>query len=290
MTNERTASAATRAGAMCRNLLKAGLAAVAARPALVLAAPAQRARYRVAVIGHTGAATTDTAWTRSRLETPGVRVEAVADADPQGLGGRGQAAPRPQGLSRLPPNARRGEARPGEHLPAVARPALRHGRGRGGARRAGHLHGEAHVPHVGRGRRHGRGLREAQGKIRHRVPDPLQPEAARGRGADPLGELGQVLEYRARGKENRRGAREDLWVLGVHMFNLIHHFAGKPRWCFGSVEQNGRPVRKEDVQPGAEGLARWPATRSSMHGLESGAAAYFDSTRNAGGSLLRVSA
>ena len=98
------------------------------------------------------------------------------------------------------------------------------------------------------------------------------------------GTLGQVLEYRARGKEDQRGGGEDLWVLGTHLFNLIHHFAGKPLWCFGSVEQNGRPIRKEDVRPGAEGIGPLAGDKvHAMYRMESGAPAYFDSVRNAGG-------
>ena len=40
------------------------------------------------------------------------------------------------------------------------------------------------------------------------------------------GAIGQILELRGRGKEDRRGGGEDLWVLGSHIMNLIHQFGG----------------------------------------------------------------
>jgi predicted dehydrogenase len=98
------------------------------------------------------------------------------------------------------------------------------------------------------------------------------------------GAIGKVLEYRARGKEDHRGGGEDLWVLGPHMFNLIHHFAGPPQWCFAAVEQGGRPIRQEDVRPGAEGIG--PLAGDEVHAvyrMENAAVAHFDSVRGAGG-------
>src|SRR5688572_23744232 len=66
------------------------------------------------------------------------------------------------------------------------------------------------------------------------------------------GELGTLLELRGRGKEDARGGGEDLWVLGSHVMNLIHHFGGNPTWCFARVEQEGKPVGKSHVKPGNE--------------------------------------
>ena len=41
------------------------------------------------------------------------------------------------------------------------------------------------------------------------------------------GRLGRVLEFCGRGKEDRRGGGEDLWVLGTHIFDLMRIFGGK---------------------------------------------------------------
>ncbi|MCA9180648.1 MAG: Gfo/Idh/MocA family oxidoreductase, partial [Planctomycetales bacterium] len=45
------------------------------------------------------------------------------------------------------------------------------------------------------------------------------------------GRIGRLLEIRARGKGDRRGGGEDLWVLGSHVFNMITMLAGRPRSC-----------------------------------------------------------
>jgi predicted dehydrogenase len=98
------------------------------------------------------------------------------------------------------------------------------------------------------------------------------------------GKLGQILELRGRGKEDARGGGEDLWVLGSHVMNLIHHFGGQPTWCFARVMQGGKPVSKDDVRPGNEGIGPLAGDAvNAMYGLESGATAYFASHRSMGG-------
>jgi predicted dehydrogenase len=102
------------------------------------------------------------------------------------------------------------------------------------------------------------------------------------------GKLGRVVELRARGKEDGRGGSEDLWVLGTHVLNLVHHFGGDPQWCFGTVLQQGRPIRPDDVRTGAEGIG--PLAGDEVHAtyrLAGGATAFFDSVRGAGGSPTR---
>jgi len=96
------------------------------------------------------------------------------------------------------------------------------------------------------------------------------------------GKIGRVLEFRCRGKEDSRGGGEDLWVLGTHVLDLVHHLGGEPKWCFGTVYQGGRPIRPDDVKPGNEGIG--PLAGDSVHamfGLADGTPAYFDSGRNA---------
>jgi predicted dehydrogenase len=69
------------------------------------------------------------------------------------------------------------------------------------------------------------------------------------------GAIGEVLELRGRGKEDsRRGGGEDLWVLGSHIMNLMHHLGGEPEWCYATVKQNGKRVTKADVKNGNEGI------------------------------------
>ncbi len=98
------------------------------------------------------------------------------------------------------------------------------------------------------------------------------------------GKLGQLLEFRARGKEDARGGAEDLWVLGPHLMDLILHFGGGPSWCTGSVLEQGRPIGKQDVRPGSEGIGLLAGDEvHAMYRMAGGAMAYFDSVRNAGG-------
>lgn len=97
------------------------------------------------------------------------------------------------------------------------------------------------------------------------------------------GKVGRVLEYRARGKEDARGGPLDLWVLGCHMFNLIHHLAGEPRTCSAIVLQDGRPVTVADLAEGAEGVG--PLAGNEVHAryeMADGLPAFFDSVQNAG--------
>src|SRR5262249_6792490 len=66
--------------------------------------------------------------------------------------------------------------------------------------------------------------------------------------------LGDLLELRARGKEDARGGGQDLMVLGTHLFDLMRLLAGDARWCFARVTQDGKPVTRAEVKPGGEGM------------------------------------
>jgi predicted dehydrogenase len=102
------------------------------------------------------------------------------------------------------------------------------------------------------------------------------------------GRLGQVLEYRGRGKEDQRGGGEDLWVLGTHIMDLIRCFAGDATWCMGSVTHKGRPIRKSDVAEGAEGIGPLAGDAvHAMYGMADGTTAYFSSVRGMTGKLSR---
>jgi predicted dehydrogenase len=102
------------------------------------------------------------------------------------------------------------------------------------------------------------------------------------------GSLGTILEVRARGKEDRRGGAEDLWVLGSHMLNLMHTFAGDPMSCVATVLADNRPVVRADVVDGNEGLG--PLAGDNLHAaymFPGGVAGYFASRRDTGGSPSR---
>jgi predicted dehydrogenase len=97
------------------------------------------------------------------------------------------------------------------------------------------------------------------------------------------GRIGKVLELRGRGKEDRRGGGEDMWVLGAHVFDLMADLAGGPRWCSAVVTQTGRGIGKDDAIDGPEGLGLIAGDSiAAMFGMADGPTAYFASTREAG--------
>jgi predicted dehydrogenase len=79
------------------------------------------------------------------------------------------------------------------------------------------------------------------------------------------GRLGDVLELRGRGKEDRRSGGEDLMVLGTHIMDLMRLFAGDPQSCFARVRDNGKPVTKSEVRDGAEGIG--PLAGDEIHAM-----------------------
>lgn len=97
------------------------------------------------------------------------------------------------------------------------------------------------------------------------------------------GRIGRLLEIRGRGLGDRRGGGEDLWVLGCHIMNLIHYFAGQPRSCSAIMLQDSRRVSSKDVKPGAEGLGLLAANEvHARYEMEKGVVAYYDSIANDG--------
>ncbi|MCA9136859.1 MAG: Gfo/Idh/MocA family oxidoreductase [Planctomycetales bacterium] len=95
------------------------------------------------------------------------------------------------------------------------------------------------------------------------------------------GRIGRILEIRGRGKGDRRGGGEDLWVLGSHVLNMIAMIAGKPGSCSAVSMQDGRPATKQDLREGAEGLGLLAGNElHARYRFENGMIAYFDSIAN----------
>jgi predicted dehydrogenase len=102
------------------------------------------------------------------------------------------------------------------------------------------------------------------------------------------GRIGKVLELRGRGKEDRRGGGEDLWVLGTHVFDLMRAIAGPARWCFARVTQGGRPIERGDVRDGNEGIGPLAGDAiDALYGFDDGITGHFASRRGAGASPSR---
>ena len=97
------------------------------------------------------------------------------------------------------------------------------------------------------------------------------------------GRIGKVLEIRCRGKEDKRGGGEDLWVLGCHLLDLMADLGGDPQWCEAAISQNGRPITTQDLAAGPEGIGPIAGDNiAAMFGLADGPIGYFASVREAG--------
>lgn len=103
------------------------------------------------------------------------------------------------------------------------------------------------------------------------------------------GEIGDILELRARGKEDRRGGGEDLWVLGSHVFGLMRSLAGgQPQSCVATVTKDGHRVAKADVIEGAEGIGLLAGDNvQACYSFANGAYGYFGSRKGVGGNPTR---
>jgi predicted dehydrogenase len=106
------------------------------------------------------------------------------------------------------------------------------------------------------------------------------PRLARVKELIAAGRLGDVLELRARGKEDTRGGGQDLMILGTHLMDLMRLIVGDASWCFARVSQGGRPAVKADVRPGGEGMGPMLGDRiEASYGLAGGVTGYFATHR-----------
>ena len=114
---------------------------------------------------------------------------------------------------------------------------------------------------------------------RNRYPPPLATVAALVKD----GAIGRLLELRGRGKEDDRGGSLDLWVLGSHVLNMAHFFAGEPLACTATVQQDGRSVVRDDLKDAAEGLGQLAGNEvHARFEMERGIPVFFDSVAKAG--------
>jgi len=261
----------------------AALAGTLAVPPLVRSADGA-SKYRVAVIGHTGRGDYGHALDKAWLELPEVEIVAVADADEAG---RARAAARLKAPKQYADYRRMlDEAKPDllgicprwvdQHRDMLVAAAEHGVKGIYMEKPLCRTLAEADEM-IAACRKHK--LKVALGfQTRYSPRLPIVGEFIR------AGKLGQLLEFRARGKEDARGGAEDLWVLGPHLMDLILHFGGEPQWSAASVLERGRPIRKEDVRPGNEGIGLLAGDEvHAMYRMSGGAMAYFDSVRGAGG-------
>lgn len=68
------------------------------------------------------------------------------------------------------------------------------------------------------------------------------------------GAIGELLEIRVHGKQDKRAGGEDLLVLGTHSFDLVRCFAGDAQWCSARILQGGREVTLADAHAATEDI------------------------------------
>ncbi len=98
------------------------------------------------------------------------------------------------------------------------------------------------------------------------------------------GLIGQILEVRGRGKEDRRAGGEDMLVLGCHIVDLMRFFLGDPLWCESDITVGGRRAGKADVHEATESLGPVVGDRiQATYGFKDGVKGYFASTTSSDG-------
>jgi predicted dehydrogenase len=94
------------------------------------------------------------------------------------------------------------------------------------------------------------------------------------------GRIGDLIEIRARGKEDARGGGQDLMVLGTHLMDLIRLFAGDARWCFARVWVDGKKATLAQAREGGEGMGPILGDRiTATYGFDNGVTATFGTHR-----------
>ncbi len=245
---------------------------------------ASEARHRVAVVGHTGRGNYGHGLDRVWLELPETQVVAVADADPKGLAQAVKRLGNPKGyadyrrmLDEVKPDlVSIGPRWIDQHRDMTIAAAERGVRGIYLEKPLCRTLAEADEMISACNRN---GVKVA---VAHQTR--YSPRLRVVRDLIQSGKIGRVIEIRARGKEDRRGGGEDLWVLGTHVLDLTNYLAGPPKWCFATVLEDGQPISADDVKPGNEGIGPLAGDEvHAMYRLDSGVTAYFDSVRHAGG-------
>lgn len=227
---------------------------MAAASGRLLAAAGPGAKYQAVIIGHTGRGGYGHGWELAWNRIAAVEVAAVADPDESGRRGAMERS-----------NARRGYADYREMIvkekPQLVTVASRwsdqHLAMLTAAAAAG-AHAIVEKPFAGSLPEADRMVEIAtRANIKIQVGHAVRASALRIRRMVEAGEIGQLVEIRARGKEDARAGGEDLIVLGSHALDLMRLFAGDPRWVFASVLEDGREIRRSDVRLGKEQVGRF---------------------------------
>lgn len=105
------------------------------------------------------------------------------------------------------------------------------------------------------------------------------PFTLRAKALIDAGEIGEIEEIRARGKEDRRAGGEDMMVLGSHLFDMMRFFLGNPAWVTAHVtNKEGREIGPSDVTQPSEPIGPVAGRQiGAMFAFANGVHGYFAS-------------
>ncbi|MFN3653085.1 MAG: Gfo/Idh/MocA family protein [Armatimonadota bacterium] len=66
------------------------------------------------------------------------------------------------------------------------------------------------------------------------------------------GAIGTLRRIRGKGKDDSRGGAQDLIVLGTHVLDQMRYLAGDPLWAWAHLRQDDRDIARGDVREGSE--------------------------------------
>ncbi|MBX6315644.1 MAG: Gfo/Idh/MocA family oxidoreductase [Isosphaeraceae bacterium] len=223
--------------------------------------------YRAAVIGRTGRGDYGHGLDVAFRDHPKLKVVAVADDDPKGLA----AAAKRLGVDRAYPDYRTMLDREKPQFVAVAPRWLDGHREMiiACAERGIHVFCEKPLaPALADCDAIVEACERSHTKLAIAFQTRYGPRYERVKELIASGAIGEVLELRGRGKEDRRGGGEDLMVLGSHLMDLFRGLLGEAAWCFARVTDRGRPVGRAEVRQGAEGIGPLAGDRiDAMYGF-----------------------
>jgi len=260
---------------MTRRSLIAAPFAAAARAAYV-----PKRKYRVALIGHTGHGNFGHDWDIAWQGIPNVEVAAVADPD---LAGRAKAKER-SGAAKSYAAYREMLAMERPDIVTICPRSLEERAAMLGAAaevRAHVLMEKPFAASVEEARRMQAAARQAGIKVHLGHVARVMGVTRAAREALERGDIGQLMEIRARGKEDRRAGGEDMMVLGTHCFDLMRYFGGDPAWVFAHITDAGRELTRPMMRAATEPIGLIGGNDvAAMFYFKSGVHGYFGSKTN----------
>ena len=95
------------------------------------------------------------------------------------------------------------------------------------------------------------------------------------------GKIGRIQAIYAHGKQDQRGGGEDMFTLGIHLFNMMRYFVGDVKWMHAHVTVNGREITAADTREGIGDVGPVAGDCvNSYFAFESGVSGFFDSRKD----------